>query len=127
MTRIPYNESSCLMPSIVQPVTVPSQSIVPVSIDTSSQGIYFATDQQYRFDIVTDKSEFGGLIVSYPPLGLVMTGYTMGVDYDQSKATRLTLASMATTRVTSSQLLVDFAFRILQTPSHDRKPSRVLR
>ena len=99
---IPYNESSCLTPFAVQGVTVPSQSIVPVSIDTSSQGVNFASGQDYRFDVVTDKSWFGGLDVSYPPPGLVMTDYTISVDYGQSKATRLTLtlANMATTPVT---------------------------
>ena len=117
---IPYNESSCLTPFTVQGVTVPSQSIVPVSIDTSSQGIYFASGQEYRFDIVTDKYWFGGLSVSYPPSGLVVTGYTIGVDYGQSKATRLTLtlANMATTPVTLVSLTLKDVTPYLNSTSY---------
>ncbi len=117
---IPYNESSCLTPFAVQGVTVPSQSIVPVSIDTSSQGIYFATDQQYRFDIVTDKGWFGGRDISYPPPGLAMTEYTISVDYGQSNATRLTLtlANMATTPVTLVSLTLKDVTPYLNSTSY---------
>lgn len=117
---IPYNESSCLTPFTLQPVTVPSQSIVPVSIDTSSQGIYFASGQEYRFDIVTDNGWFGGRTVSYPPPGLVMAGYTIGVDYGQSKATRLTLtlANMATTPVTLVSLTLKDVTPYLNSTSY---------
>ena len=118
---IPYNESSCLTPFIVQPVTVPSGSIVPVSIDTSSQGIYFATDQQYSFDIVTvEKSWFGGFIFTYPPPGLFMTGYSIGMDSGQSSATRLTmtLANMATTPVTLVSLTLKDVFPYSNTTAY---------
>lgn len=117
---IPYNESSCLTPFTVKPVTIPSGSIVPVSIDTSSQGIYFATGQEYRFDIVTNQYWFGGFIVTYPPPGLVMTGYTIGIDNGQTKATGLTLilANMATTPVTLVSLTLKDATPYLNSTSY---------
>lgn len=117
---IPYNESSCLTPFTVQGVNVPSQSIVPVSIDTSTQGVYFATGPDYRFDILTDQYWFGGLSVSYSPPGLVMTGYTIGVDYGQSRATilTLTLANMATTPVTLISLTLKDVTPYLNSTSY---------
>ena len=65
---IPYNESSCLTPFTVQGVSLPALSVVPVSIDTGSQGFYFAAGQTYTIDVVTDQSWFGGFRVSYPPV-----------------------------------------------------------
>lgn len=117
---IPYNESSCLTPFTIQPVAVPAQSIVPVTIDTSSQGVYFDTYQQYRFDVVADKLWEGGLIVTYPPSGMVMTGYTIGIDNGQSKASRLTLtlANMATTPVTLVSLTLKDVTPYLNSTSY---------
>jgi hypothetical protein len=110
---IPYNESSCLTPFPVPNVRVPAGSIVPVSIDTSSQGFYFTTGQPFAIDIVADKVREGISQIAYPPPSLVETGYSIGYDRGQTYATllNLTIANMATT----SETLVSVSLKDLVT------------
>jgi hypothetical protein len=100
---IPYNESSCLTPYAITGVSIPAQSVVPVTVDTSSSGFYFLAGQSYTIDLKTDKSYLSGFQVAYPPESLVQTGYTIGYDSNQANATVLNL--WLTNRGTTSATL----------------------
>jgi hypothetical protein len=69
-------------------VTAPSN--VSVTVDTSSQGLYFTPGSSYLLGIVTDKADFGtGFSIVYPPETLILQGYTIGFDPGQTNATVL--------------------------------------
>ena len=103
---IPYNESKCMTPFAVSNVKVPALSITPVTVDTSSQGLYFAAGQTYNIDVVTDQYWFGIPPIDYPVPSLVETYYSLGYDNGQPNPTvlTLTLANMATTSETLASI-----------------------
>jgi len=65
--------------------------LASVTVNTSSSAFYFVAGQSYTIDLHTDKYEFGGFQIAYPPEGLVQTGYTIGYDTNQANATVLNL------------------------------------
>jgi hypothetical protein len=83
-------------------VKIPAGSIVPVNIDTSSQGFYFTAGRPFSINIVADQGRFGISQFAFPPPSLVKTGYSIGYDSGQTYATvlSLTIANMATTSET---------------------------
>src|SRR6266699_739606 len=65
--------------------------LASVTVNTSSSAFYFVAGQSYTIDLHTDKYEFGGFQIAYPPEGLVQTGYTIGYDTNQANTTVLNL------------------------------------
>jgi hypothetical protein len=91
-------------PYTITGVSIPAQSIVPVTVDTSSSGFYFVAGQSYTIGVQTDQSNFYGFQVAYPPESLIQTGYTIGYDTGQANATVLNiwLANRGTASATLS-------------------------
>jgi hypothetical protein len=88
-------------------VTAPSN--VSVTVDTSSQGLYFTPGSSYLLGIVTDKANFGtGFSIVYPPETLVQQGYTIGYDPGQTNATvlNLTMVNVGASSATLASLTI---------------------
>ena len=71
-------------------VIIPALSIVPATVDTSSQGFYFSSGKEYSIGIITDQGTFGGIMVTYPSETLVLDSYEFG-NASQSSTTNLTI------------------------------------
>lgn len=105
----------------VNPILVTAPANVSVSVDTSSQGLYFATGSSYNLGVITDQYNFGSWFnIVYPPVTLIEQSYAIGYDPGQANATVLnftmlnvgassaTLASLTIKDVTVNSNLFNF-------------------
>jgi hypothetical protein len=93
----------------INDVTIPALTIVPVSVDTSSQGLFFQAGQRYSIGLITKESTFGlGTSIAYPPETLAQQGYTIGSDQGQTNATVLnvTLINLSAAPATLASLTI---------------------
>jgi len=88
-------------------VTAPSN--FSVTIDTSSQGLYFTTGSSYALGIMTDKYNFRtGFSIVYPPETLIQQAYTIGYGSGQTNATILnfTMLNIGASSATLASLTI---------------------
>ena len=93
----------------VNPILVTAPTNVSVSVDTSSQGLYFSAGSSYSLGIITDQYNFGSWFkIVYPPVTLIEQGYTIGYDPGQSNATVLnfTMLNVGPSSATLASLTV---------------------
>jgi len=80
-----------------------------VTVDTSSQGLYFAPGSSFSLGFITDKYNFElGFSIVYPPETLIQQGYTIGYDPGQTDATVLnfTMLNVGVSSATLTSLTI---------------------
>lgn len=95
----------------VYPILVTAPSNVSVSVDTSSQGLYFVTGSSYSLGVVTDQYNFGSWFkIVYPPVTLIEQSYTIGYDSGQANATVLnfTMLNVGASSATLASLTIKY-------------------